>query len=393
VISMTEYWQLFKDNVGQFSSIVEDGACQTQIQAANLMADVGINMEALTSDKLKQVPGQLYRISKRFTDNPIQLTKEKAYLPEIYDTNSLLFAILYYKHLDNYENTQFDFSQNKLYFYEKPFVTSSIEGKKQPTADKAELMLKLINQYCNEQGIKLDKKQFQKKEGESSAETIKRIKNIISSLGEPDILPRSIEIDELTRLSTLLKNLNDKKSKKDNTINVFKELVQKYEQAMANYNSLNNQWNQRHPFIQWIYKLIHRVYKLSPLKELDAAKKALEARSNQVNTMISDGLNYTEQLALLEHEVSEIESAIAETEASILIQQKVKQEEEVIETTIEPIKKQIDVVEPMPQEEEETSGVNQAWQFFKDYIPSREVTTAVAVGAAAIVIQNLNYGS
>ena len=95
--TMTEYWQNFSAAIDAFEEIA--GELESHyIKPSRDMLALGLRMESMKSGELKQVTKALYVASKAF-GNSFMIAGEKGYLPKVEDKKSLIYALIYYQHL------------------------------------------------------------------------------------------------------------------------------------------------------------------------------------------------------------------------------------------------------------------------------------------------------
>ncbi|HFD2240037.1 TPA: hypothetical protein ACF2PS_002991, partial [Legionella pneumophila] len=99
MISITTYWQQFKDCIDQLRSSVDSKEYSNYIAIANLMIEIGLTIEQLGITQIQQVGDQLHEKAKLFGYRVPFDTPEKKYqfcLPKITNNETLIFAIVYY---------------------------------------------------------------------------------------------------------------------------------------------------------------------------------------------------------------------------------------------------------------------------------------------------------
>lgn len=103
------------------------------------------------------------------------------HLPRIATTKSLIFAILYYQHLGNYQNVSY---QGSIHWFRQK-VIDGVEEKKPSMSHKANAMLDAIRQYCQNQNITIDETLLLRNENESGKEYSTRISMMVHKPNAP----------------------------------------------------------------------------------------------------------------------------------------------------------------------------------------------------------------
>ncbi|KTD42407.1 hypothetical protein [Legionella quateirensis] len=175
MISMTTYWQQYKDYIDNLpADSTGEEEYSRQIATAKKMISIGLTIEKLGITEIKSVVNRLHTVAKDFNHEVSYQAPDKVYkfsLPKITNPNSLIFAILYFQHLSNYAEVSYDGS---IYFM-KSFVISAVNDKKKPTANQALAMLGEIKNYCQSQNIELDEAQLLNKNKDTAKDYIARL--------------------------------------------------------------------------------------------------------------------------------------------------------------------------------------------------------------------------
>lgn len=111
MISITKYWETFKDCVDNLPISGENQEYSRQLATANKLIEIGVGIEQLGLTEIKQVVNQLQEKAKLF-EYRVSFNAPKQnytfYLPKITNSESLIFAIIYYQHLHNYHNVNYE---------------------------------------------------------------------------------------------------------------------------------------------------------------------------------------------------------------------------------------------------------------------------------------------
>lgn len=430
MISMTTYWQQFKDCIDNLPAGSEEYT--SQMSTARKMIAIGLTIEQLGISEIQQVVNNLYEITKLFEYNVLFKTPKKEYqfyLPKIINTGSLLFAIMYYQHLSNYKDVSY---QGSIYWFRQR-VIDTVNNKKIATAFQAEAMLKEISHYCQSQNITINESQLLRNNDELAKDYILRISGIFSQkspvieidsnqLDEKDSSQPneqdSNQSDEIARLEQLLKDLTNKQSDVKAKLDCFANKLAEFEQTQQRYTKLNKEWQNKSHIIKMFYWLISLVYEPLPIRNLNKALEQCTKAEEAINQELAPDKSVGSYGAELTQQLEEIHTEYKKTKKEMKLQIKLKESKQTKEEIIcqkDPIvtnteaaivtnteavidtKTNTDtatVILDTAQEKNEhelISNFNHYYGFFKEHLPNRQMVQAVAVGAAAIVIQHLAY--
>lgn len=394
---MTAYWQQFKECIDSLQMSTQDIEYSRQIVTAKNLIEIGLIIEKLGLLEIQQVSERLHEKAKLFQNEVCYTTdnhEHTFYLPKIANTQSFIFAIIYYQHLLNYQNVSYQGTIN--WFRQK--VIDGINQKKITTAIQAQALFQEIRQYCQKQNLTVDELLFLKKEDESINEyTSRLIKTFDCEVEQPRIETKAHlpPLDEITTLEKSLELLHHKWNQLKIKADLIDQKLSVFKHAKRDYFQLNQEWKNKWFFTKAFYWFASLFIEVSAIKNLKAAHEHLTQTKNdlqqelQNNTSKSYFAKLQKQLRKLEHEQTKLKSEIA------LKKEIQHQKEHAPKLELLPHKElEKNIVKSLPKEREaspylETSSNNDYYGFFKKNLPSRYTVQAVAVGVAAIAIQNL----
>ncbi|KTD60588.1 hypothetical protein Lsai_0046 [Legionella sainthelensi] len=398
MISMTTYWQQFKECIENLQVSTQDIEYSRQISTAKNLIETGLIIEKLGLLEIQQVSEQLHEKAKFFQNEICYTTNNHEhtfYLPKITSPQSFIFALIYYQHLLNYQNVSYQGTIN--WFRSK--VIDGINQKKITTAIQAQALLQEIRQYYLKQNLNVDESLFLKQEEESIIEYTSRLIKTFDCQAEPPKNEIKVQLpprDEITTLEKSLELLNHKWNQLKIKADLIDQKLSAFKQAKQDYFQLNKEWKNKWFFTKAFYWLMSIFIEVSEIKNLKTAHKHLTQTQNdlkqelQNNTSKSYCTKLQRQLRKLEHEQSNLKSEIALKKE---IQQQKEQTQKFKLLTDAKIEKNIGFQSVSKKREVssylETSSNNDYYGFFKNNLPSRYTLQAVAVGVAAIAIQNL----
>ncbi|HCD9578292.1 TPA: Dot/Icm T4SS effector Lem19 [Legionella pneumophila] len=415
MISITTYWQQFKDCIDQLRSSVDNKEYSNQIATADLMIEIGLTIEQLGITQIQQVGDRLHEKAKLFGYRVPFVTPEKKYefcLPKITNAETLIFAIVYYQHLKNYENVEYQGSIN--WFRSK--VTHGVNEKKISTRAQSEAMLGEIRQYCQSQNIAFNESEFIKKNDESAKEyTTRLFKNFHAdktAKSEPIGLKQLNESKESNlsdELAKLEKSFEDSRNKRNQLIVKIDALAKKladYHLLSQNHHKLNNEWNNKWfftKFFDWIMSWFSNDSFIKNLKtsyeQVINAEHELKQEFHPFDTADAYRAELKKQLEETHIECDKNQKQINEYQLKQLeykLEQRLEQKlQEKLQKDTAVEQKEPSVTKVLSEIKHETNGsdfssnLNHYYGFFKEHLPNRETLGAIAVGAAAIAIQNL----
>ncbi|HFL3869095.1 TPA: hypothetical protein ACG3KN_000685, partial [Legionella pneumophila] len=330
----------------------------------------------------------------------------------ITNAETLIFAIVYYQHLKNYENVEYQGSIN--WFRSK--VIHGVNEKKISTRAQAEAMLGEIRQYCQSQNIDFNESEFIKKNEESAKEyttsLFKKFHSDKTAKSEPIGLKQLNESKESNlsdELAKLEKSLEDSRNKRNQLIVKIDALAKKladYHLLSQNHHKLNNEWNNKWfftKFFDWVMswfsndsfiknlktsyeQVINAEHELKqefhPFDTADACRAELKKQLEETHIECDNN-----QKQINEYQLKQLEHKL-EQRLEQKLQEKLQKD-----TTVE--QKEPSVTKVLSEIKHEANGsdfssnLNHYYGFFKEHLPNRETLGAIAVGVAAIAIQNL----
>lgn len=429
MISMTDYWQQFKENIDNLPNTIENEEYTQQLATANEMIIIGLTIEQMSFMSISGVVAELQEKAKSY-DHEVLYTQGKGYkfyLPRIDSRESLIFAIVYYQHLTNYQSVSYQGSIS--WFRQK--VINAVNEKKITTDFQAHALLKEINQYCQSQNFTVSESLFLKANDESAKDYVLRIAKIpdmallahidsqeshqSAELLSPDesIKPDESKSHEITRLKQLLQELEDTKNQLKNKAQSFAKTLETFNKAHRTQQVLSQEWQNTWFITKIFYKMLAWIYKPQIIKNLEKAQEEFTQAENELNQELASHETVGSYLAELEQKRRDTNLALAKTEEmisekiasaqtvlapieSVVIElESVELKQPISEvTTVTELKPVItpDCIEDDCEVDANSSSSNSDYYgFFKQHLPGRHVIQAVAVGAAAIVIQNLTY--
>lgn len=405
MISMTAYWQQFKETIDNLPVKPEDEEYTKQIAVANEMVTLGVTIEQMNFTTISGVVAQLQEKAKSY-GNQVLYTQEKEYtfyLPKVATKDSLVFAIAYYQHLSHYQEVSY---QGSIFMF-RGTVISKVEEKKVTTAIQATALLEEIRQFCKSQNIICNSAAFLKQEHESAKEYIERIAKIpelvvppVIQLQEPVHSVETKESEELKALKSSLHELEERKEQLNIKAQNFFKILQSFNSSHDRHQTANLEWQNTNYIVQLIYKILSWFYTPQIIQNMEQAEKEFLKAEHDLNQELGSHETVSSFIAELEEKrrfvVIDIEMAeekIAQQTALAVVEPPAV-EPEVVEL---PQVKSENVVSEQPCEEsdevvESAASQSEYFSFFKQHLPSQQVLQAVAVGAAAIAIQHMTYG-
>ncbi|PUT39115.1 hypothetical protein DIZ81_10880 [Legionella taurinensis] len=303
MISMTVYWQCFKDVINQLPQVKTNPEYTRQIQIARNLIRIGLQIETQGITEIKEVANHLHQEAVKFNNKIAFKTEEADYefhLPKITSRESLIFAIVYYQHLKNYRDVQYEGTIWML----RSFVVKSVEDKKKSTACQALALLDEIKPYCVQNGIPLINEQLDRGDTESPKDYITRLVKLFASVPAPqekEILPiEPIELKPLSippedtsgleackKLEKKLTVFASQRSEIQAKIASFEQKINHFNAASKHYYSCRSRWEQLSWYTQcyyWIKSCFFSVELIESLQDsalhYENAEKALHLEIN-----------------------------------------------------------------------------------------------------------------
>ncbi len=325
MISMTKYWEQFKECIDNLQMSTEDEEYSSQIATANDLIEMGLTIEELGLTEIKGITNELTEKSKQFGPAVTYVADQEyiLHLPKIRTTGNLIFSILYYQHLVNYQNVSY---QGSIYWF-RQMVINGVEEKKASMIHRAKAMLDAIHQYCKSQNITVDETLFLKNENESGKEYSTRISMMFHKPPTPSNTQPSVEareenpmsptmhqdsssllvqrlsppIDEAnlsseletlsqsTQIVTLelsLVQLNNKWQALKIKTDAIAQKLSIFEQAKQNHLILTNEWQNQSFIVRAFYWFVSLFFEVTLIKNIKSAEEQLLQAENELNQLV-----------------------------------------------------------------------------------------------------------
>ncbi|KGP63935.1 hypothetical protein EP47_08480 [Legionella norrlandica] len=411
MISITTYWQQFKDCITHLQPSEGNKEYSNQIAVANHLIEIGLTTEQIGITEIQHIGDKLHDQAKLFGYRVSFNSPEKKYefyLPKITNTETLVFATVYYQHLANYENVDY---QGSIYWFRNR-VIAGVNEKKIPTRAQSKAMLAEIKNYCTTHHISVNEAEFFKKETESAKDYTTRLFQIFSpdavvknESNEPTNLNQP---DELAKLGTSLEALKNKRKRLITQMDSFTQKLAECHQTSANYVKLNTEWNNKWFFTKLFYWITSWFSQNSLLNNLKAAHKQVVTAEDALNQEFSPSSTAETYRAELKKQLEEITVECNKAQEQIsqyklnqleiklkqLEQKQQEKEQKTITAALEPIKtiEAPEIPEIKPKTNTNSNGsisnLSHCYSFFKEHMPKPEILGAIAAAGAAIVVQN-----
>lgn len=391
MISMTTYWQQFKDSLDQLSPDVKNTMDETLINTANGMVDIGLTIESMGITAIGQVSSNLHELSKNFENSLSFSHKDKEYrfnLPRITDRASLLFAIVYYQHLSNYQYVEYQGEIN----WGRRFVIKSVNAKKETTHIQAQAMLEQIRLYCHTNNIILGNLKLLKQTDESISDYVKRLSDELPLQSTPETPLSKLSQPNVTeQCEQALLRLAEREQQTITKINNLMIKLTSFTEASQHYHQLQQRWQNQGTLtklFQWLTSWFH-THSLS--KDIQAAKRNVDETDNALRLDLDTQASASSYLLTLYKQVE----LIRDERNSIQFQlekSKVEQSSQLVAVPpvpTEPCIQESDIDDSIVSQQV-SAGITDICGFFKQNMPSQQTVQVVAVGLAAIAVRNLN---
>ncbi len=406
---MTTYWQLFKDCIDNLPASPESTEYTKQLTTANTLIDIGLGIEKLGITEIKEVVNKLHEKAKLFGHHVLFNANGKDYtfyLPKINNIESLIFAIIYYQHLKNYNNVSY---QGSITWF-RQIVINGVNEKKVTTKFQAMALLTEIKNYCKSQKITLDESQLLRKSNETAKDYIIRVTELFHITSDDAIdsnqTSESIIADETVNLESSLLELKKKKNALDTKIDSFSKKLIELHQATQRYLSFNNEWRNTSRIMQlyyWVLSWFHQIPLIQNLKEANEQCVKAEQALNEEIALYESVETYHIELKRQQQETIMEHEHIQEKLSQIKLEQSILQYKQQLQQQQEELKGENTsaVVQTCSEDETTSLEVNENvdtsvsvsefsyYNFFKENLPSRQTMQAAAVAALAIVTQQL----
>lgn len=394
MISMTTYWQQFKECVDTLPEATEGTEYLRQMNTARSLINVGLTIEKLGITEIKQVANKLQDLAKLYNNLVTFKAPGKEYkfnLPKITDTNSLIFAINYYQHLANYEQVNY---QGSIGFLFKGLVASSINEKKVPTHNQAKAMLAEIRQYCASQNMEINEAVLRKESAETAQVYTTRILNMVNQAQEKkeDSNKPKAELSELEKLQQNLDEIRKKKTQLKNKIDNFTKKHNEYNQAQQKHLEFSNEWKNTWFITQVFYQFMSWFFEVSILKNIKDSAEQLAQAEFDLNEQLPENQTAESYSGDLILQVRKLNNDFGRTEDKITQYnelQRIKERKAAREAKAKAIEVQKINASMELKKEIEPSHLDFLYSFFRE---NKQLVQATAVAAVAIVVQNLAYG-
>lgn len=396
MISMTAYWQQFKEGVDNLSISTQDIEYSRQIATAHSLTETGLTIEKLGLLEIQQISEQLYEKAKLF-QNAVSYTTDNHehtfYLPKIVNAESFIFAIIYYQHLVNYQNVSYQGSIN--WFRQK--VIDGINQKKITTEIQAQALLQEIRQYYQKHNLNVNEALFLKTEHESITEYTSRIVKAFSSPVEHSKEEKKSPIeppDELSALEKTLELSNHKWKQLKSKVDSIDEKFSVFKQAKRDYFVLFNEWKNKWFLTKAVYWFISLFIEVPEIKNLRTTREHLIQTKHELNQELM-GNTPKSYCAKLQKQLRKLELEQVEIKKELVLKKEKQQKDPMLLTLEHSALKsrgvEADLIALKKNDSSylQTSSNNDYYAFFKRNLPSRYTLQAVAVAAAAVAIQNL----
>jgi hypothetical protein len=399
---MTQYWTLFKQDLTALTT-VEDAFNPQALSAAFKMIDEGLKFEKNETGATSLMPTmqKIIELSKGIGPE-VSLTiaaldKTHLYhLPAITDDASLLFAILYHKHLVFFQEHTYkgDFGKSWLTAWIKKKIDAETNKKRPWSEAQAQYLKNQIIEYCTSHKINLTEADFFPEENTSALNYVQHLKRKITPRAPEDLFvtrpdsPSLTVTDSLTALieaRTLKeKELSDLKA----ALETFKILIDERDTAtQQERNALRA--DRAIPKIQKIWLDLSN--SRSSLDAYNEAKSLTEEK-NKALASVLEGDTEEEHAKKLKRALTEAKTHYQE--ACLAVDREITLRDSQ-KSTSAPRKCSPDVAESgphetpsLPRKKTPPQLLNYDYGFFSG-LSKNEVAGAVVCGALAIGLQSL----
>ncbi|KTD74635.1 hypothetical protein [Legionella waltersii] len=400
MISLTTYWQQFKDCIDCIRVENASEHFLNQLRTANDLITAGMTIETLGITAIKGVGSQLAEIAKNFNHEvsiPAPPDVYRFYLPKIIETNGLILAITYYQHLSNYQHVQY---QGSITFF-RGTVEKGVEEKKIKTKFQASAMLNEIRDYCKKNSINLNESELLRKQEESAKEYMTRIIKTYSPPPETKIEnkspPKVVQKSELQKLGECLEILKSKEMELQSKIDSLAKKLIEYRQSSHQYLELNKEWNDKSFVTKFFVWLMSWFKKDTFIHQLAEAQKKHDTATLDLNNEFmpySSPENYQTVLKIQIRALhSEYEDTKKHMEQISLEQFKndLKQQlpPKAPDSQAIPLTHQQLTTTVCPVRKDSSYRESNSYSLFNEYAPSKETMLSVGVAIAAVAYESL----
>ncbi len=385
MISMTTYWMEFKQSLRFLEA---NGDLDIRLKdIADKLIKIGMKIENMGLLQIKQVPDELYGVSTEFNNSVTYFHDGKDYdfnLPKITNRASLLFSILYYQHLSNYNQVEYQGSISK--WMGRGFVVSSVEDKKKTTSIQAAAIFEQIRQYTHSNNIILGDIPLLRQPGELLEDYVNRLNDTLPC--EPatkNSMSKLYELGDESERGRLNKVKRQLECREQQTITKINDIIDKltdYHKASSQYQQLQDHWQNQSWMTKLFYWLTSWFHTSSLSKNLISAKENVEKADEEITQILdphSDAYCYLSTLQkkvnLIQKELENIQSQLNQTKPESLSIVTKDPSESVRLSTSENIDKNV--------ESGLSANVSEYFSIFKEQLPSAQAMQTVALGLAA----------
>jgi hypothetical protein len=396
MISMTKYWQQFKENIDNLPTRAENEEYTRQIAIANEMVTLGVTIELMNFTTISGVVAELQGKAKSY-DNEVLYKQDKEYtfnLPKITTKESLVFAIAYYQHLVNYQTVSY---QGSIFMF-RGKVLAAVEDKKVITAIQAKALLGEIQRFCQSQNIIFNRALFLKQKHESAKEYIDRVVTIPEQLIPAVNQSGNNESEELRAARRHLHEIEERKGQLNIKAQNFYTILEAFNSCHNRHQTATLEWQNTGYILQLFYRILSWIYTPQIIENMEQAEKEFLTAEHDLHQELATHETVGAYIADLEEKRQSLTADIAISEekiAQLLALAEAKDTVGEPEELSQPESDDLISEQNCEQSDEVDASAashSEYYSFFKQHLPSQYVVNAVAVGAAAIVMQHLTYG-
>lgn len=407
MISMTEYWQQFQECLDNLPETISDELKDTLLNIASDMVTVGKSIEEMSLLHINGVSNQLQELSKRY-NNPVNCEYEgkahQVHLPKTNSDASLVFSILYYQHLCNYQQVEY---QGNLWFG-KGTVDKIVKSKRSTTCMHAQALLDKIKSYCENNRLIYDETQFLRAQNETISAYVQRMvenrprkeqhSGTMSKLSQTEDKTDKRQPNEVDVLRQSLAGLD---KKQDTVLTKMESLMSKltaFHFAYQQYQQQLDQWQSRGLITKITDWFLSWFYTNSIAEQLKESQQTLNQSNEELCQLVGTEqnagaclINLYQQVDLIHRQREDVLEKISQ--AQLITQpvntQPVQQQDELDESEEDKQTTSVDL-EQLTSQASSVSSLSDLYSFFKSHMPGRHALEAASVGLAGIAVQHLN---
>lgn len=396
--SMTDYWSMLKHDMEALKETDEDFfSLYIPLNTTLDMVDLGLKFEEKQTSALSLEPTMNKIVETSEGIGPkVSLScmiegAEKTHqyhLPNITDTNTLLFAILYYKHLRLFTKHTYKGPFGDTFpLYIKSKIDAKTDSKRPWSIAQADYLKEQILTYATENKLSLTETDL------SPANPNVTSKDFIAALKEKltakavseETADKEADSNDQTELDRLEQLLSEKKSLLETAtlaIRQFNQLKEKYDTSYAAYNSAERKARQHNRLYQ-LFSSKNGSSHISELKDaLTANKDKLSLAPNQTPFMKLKQLMALEKQA--KEALEETQIALNQEAKRVAEEAEIKRQEE--QKKAAQLKEQahqskVRVNHEAPVSEATPNPAHLNTSFFHP-LPNRQCVTATLIGSA-----------